>query len=112
MFVSLHPWADRKGAEHHVQAVIKEIQKRTGDIKEARVLAIAPPAIPGLAKRQVLHLSYNRQQVRMISRSLKPLLRSSWQKSTNVLKSVLPILSLTQKHLLTRLMWIAIRLRN
>lgn len=48
MFVSLHPWADRKGAEHHVQAVIKEIQKRTSDIKEARVLAIAPPAIPGL----------------------------------------------------------------
>lgn len=48
MFVNLHPWADRKGAEHHVQAVIKEIQKRTADIKEARVLAIAPPAIPGL----------------------------------------------------------------
>ncbi|WAC13196.1 efflux RND transporter permease subunit [Dyadobacter pollutisoli] len=48
MFVSLHPWANRKGAEHHVQAVIKEIQKRTADIKEARVLAIAPPAIPGL----------------------------------------------------------------
>jgi HAE1 family hydrophobic/amphiphilic exporter-1 len=48
MFVNLKPWADRKGAEHHVQAVIKEIQKRTSDIKEARVLAIAPPAIPGL----------------------------------------------------------------
>jgi len=48
MFVNLKPWADRKGAEHHVQAVIKEIQKRTADIKEARVLAIAPPAIPGL----------------------------------------------------------------
>jgi hydrophobic/amphiphilic exporter-1 (mainly G- bacteria), HAE1 family len=48
MFVNLHPWADRKGAEHHVQAVIKEIQKRTASIKEARILAIAPPAIPGL----------------------------------------------------------------
>jgi len=48
MFVSLHPWAERKGAEHHVQAVIKEIQKRTANIKEARILAIAPPAIPGL----------------------------------------------------------------
>lgn len=48
MFVSLHPWAKRKGAEHHVQAVIKEIQKRTSDIKEARIMAIAPPAIPGL----------------------------------------------------------------
>ncbi|MDQ6481584.1 multidrug efflux RND transporter permease subunit [Dyadobacter sp. LHD-138] len=50
MFVTLHPWADRVGAEHHVQAVIKEIQKRTADIKEARVLAIAPPAIPGLGQ--------------------------------------------------------------
>jgi HAE1 family hydrophobic/amphiphilic exporter-1 len=48
MFVSLHPWAQRKRPEQHVQAVIKEIQKRTSDIKEARILAIAPPAIPGL----------------------------------------------------------------
>lgn len=50
MFVTLQPWADRKGAEHHVQAVIKQIQQKTGDIKEARVLAIAPPAIPGLGQ--------------------------------------------------------------
>ena len=48
LFINLHPWAERKGAEHHVQSVIKEIQKRTADIREARVLAIAPPAIPGL----------------------------------------------------------------
>jgi HAE1 family hydrophobic/amphiphilic exporter-1 len=48
LFLSLQPWANRKGAEHHVQAVIKQIQQRTADIKEARVLAIAPPAIPGL----------------------------------------------------------------
>ncbi|TDE10495.1 efflux RND transporter permease subunit [Dyadobacter psychrotolerans] len=50
MFVNLHPWADRKGAEHHVQSVIKQISERTADIKEARVLAIAPPAIPGLGQ--------------------------------------------------------------
>lgn len=50
MFVTLQPWADRKGAEHHVQSVIKQIQQRTADIKEARVLAIAPPAIPGLGQ--------------------------------------------------------------
>jgi HAE1 family hydrophobic/amphiphilic exporter-1 len=48
LFVSLHPWAERKGAEQHVQAVIKKIQKETADLKEARVMAIAPPAIPGL----------------------------------------------------------------
>ncbi len=48
LFVSLKPWDDRKGKEHHVQAVFAQIQKITADIKEARVLPIAPPAIPGL----------------------------------------------------------------
>jgi HAE1 family hydrophobic/amphiphilic exporter-1 len=48
LFVSLKPWADREGKAHHVQAVFAEIMKKTADIKEARVLAIMPPAIPGL----------------------------------------------------------------
>ncbi|WP_025763526.1 efflux RND transporter permease subunit [Dyadobacter tibetensis] len=48
MFVNLHPWADRKGAEHHVQSVIAKIRQKTGDIKEARIMPISPPAIPGL----------------------------------------------------------------
>jgi len=50
LFVNLKPWDDREGKEHHVQAVIAQIQKITGDIKEARVLAISPPAIPGLGQ--------------------------------------------------------------
>ncbi|MEO6329906.1 MAG: multidrug efflux RND transporter permease subunit [Ginsengibacter sp.] len=48
MFVLLKPWNERKGKEHHVQNVISEIQQKTGSIKEARILAISPPAIPGL----------------------------------------------------------------
>jgi len=48
MFVKLHPWDDRKGKEHHVQSVIAKIRAATADIKEARVMPIAPPAIPGL----------------------------------------------------------------
>ena len=48
MFVLLKPWDDRKGKEHSVQSVIKQIQQRTASIKEARILAISPPAIPGL----------------------------------------------------------------
>jgi len=48
LFVNLQPWDQREGKEHHVQAVIAQIQKVTADIKEARVLAISPPAIPGL----------------------------------------------------------------
>ncbi|MBC7946618.1 MAG: multidrug efflux RND transporter permease subunit [Chitinophagaceae bacterium] len=48
MFVNLKPWDDRKGKDHHVQSVIAKIRALTADIKEARVLPIAPPAIPGL----------------------------------------------------------------
>ncbi|WP_044170474.1 efflux RND transporter permease subunit [Flectobacillus major] len=49
-FVNLKPWSDREGKEHHVQSVIEQIKKKTADIKEARVLPIAPPAIPGLGQ--------------------------------------------------------------
>ena len=48
IFVMLKPWDDRKGKEHHVQSVIAKIRAITGDIKEARVIPISPPAIPGL----------------------------------------------------------------
>ena len=48
MFVSLKSWDERKSKELQLQSIIDEIQKRTADIKEARILAIAPPAIPGL----------------------------------------------------------------
>ncbi len=50
LFVMLKPWDDRVGSDHHVKAVIAKIQKITSDIKEARVLAISPPAIPGLGQ--------------------------------------------------------------
>lgn len=50
MFVSLKPWEERTSKETQVQGVIAEIIKRTSDIKEARVLPIAPPAIPGLGQ--------------------------------------------------------------
>lgn len=48
MFVNLKPWDDRKGKEHHVQTIMAKIRSITADIKEARVIPIAPPAIPGL----------------------------------------------------------------
>lgn len=48
IFVNLKPWDDRKGKEHHVQNVMNKIRAVTADLKEARVLPIAPPAIPGL----------------------------------------------------------------
>lgn len=48
MFVRLKPWEERKGKGQDVQSVIGKIFAVTKDIKEARVLPIAPPAIPGL----------------------------------------------------------------
>ena len=71
MFVMLKPWDDRKGKEHHVQSVIAKISAATADIKEARVLPIAPPAIPGLGAHPVLHLSCSKQPVQTIFSNLK-----------------------------------------
>jgi len=48
IFVNLKPWDERSGDEHTSQAVAAKILKATADIKEARVLAILPPAVPGL----------------------------------------------------------------
>jgi HAE1 family hydrophobic/amphiphilic exporter-1 len=50
MFVLLKPWDDRKGKKHNVQSVIAQIRQKTANIKEARILAISPPAIPGLGQ--------------------------------------------------------------
>ncbi|HPZ87864.1 MAG TPA: efflux RND transporter permease subunit, partial [Flavihumibacter sp.] len=50
MFVSLKPWDVRKDKAMQVQGVMAEIMKRTADIKEARIMPIAPPAIPGLGQ--------------------------------------------------------------
>ncbi|RZK32097.1 MAG: efflux RND transporter permease subunit, partial [Hymenobacter sp.] len=50
MFVNLKPWEERDEDATRLNGVIAEIQKRTADIKEARVLTIAPPAIPGLGQ--------------------------------------------------------------
>lgn len=48
VFVNLKLWKDRDLDTESVPHVIAEIQKRTADIKEARIRVIAPPAIPGL----------------------------------------------------------------
>ncbi len=48
LFVTLKPWAERKGKGQHAQDVMNRIRADVADIKEARVLVIAPPAVPGL----------------------------------------------------------------
>src|SRR5690606_38175926 len=48
LFVTLKPWAERKGKGQHAQDVMNRVRASVADIKEARVLVIAPPACPGL----------------------------------------------------------------
>ena len=48
LFVNLHPWKERATKELELKNIIAEIQKQTADIKEAKIKAIGPPAIPGL----------------------------------------------------------------
>lgn len=50
LFVNLKHWDDRDLETESVPKIMAEIRKRTADIKEARILVIAPPAIPGLGQ--------------------------------------------------------------
>ncbi|WP_092098026.1 efflux RND transporter permease subunit [Pontibacter chinhatensis] len=47
-FMQLKPWAERKNEEDKLQGVMATLQQKFAGIKEANVLVVAPPAIPGL----------------------------------------------------------------
>jgi len=48
MFLQLKPWDERKEKAEQLQGVMAELNKRFAGIKEARIVVIQPPAIPGL----------------------------------------------------------------
>ncbi|MFT4061712.1 MAG: multidrug efflux RND transporter permease subunit [Edaphocola sp.] len=50
VFTSLEPWADRKDKSLQLQAIMDTLNKKFSVIKSARILVIAPPAIPGLGQ--------------------------------------------------------------
>jgi HAE1 family hydrophobic/amphiphilic exporter-1 len=50
VFVNLKHWDDRDPETESVPAIMAEIQRRTADIKEARILVVSPPAIPGIGQ--------------------------------------------------------------
>ncbi len=45
--ISLKNWDERKNREDAVDALVAEVQRRTADIKDAQVFAMAPPMISG-----------------------------------------------------------------
>ncbi|MEO9021601.1 MAG: multidrug efflux RND transporter permease subunit [Ginsengibacter sp.] len=50
MWIMLKPWDERKGKDQDEISIIKKIKKETADLKEANVLVIAPPPVPGLGR--------------------------------------------------------------
>ena len=49
-FIPLKPWSKRPGQGSSVQALITRLYKLLGPLKEANVLFVAPPAIPGIGQ--------------------------------------------------------------
>ena len=50
LWLSLKPWHQREGKGQNAQSIMAKIQQKTADLKEAKVLAISPPAVPGLGR--------------------------------------------------------------
>ncbi len=48
-FVSFQPWEDRKSPELSARAILQKLNGQFSRIPEARVFAVAPPAIPGIS---------------------------------------------------------------
>ena len=48
IFTSLQPWSDREDPSLSLQSISATLQKEFASIKEATILVISPPAIPGL----------------------------------------------------------------
>jgi hydrophobe/amphiphile efflux-1 (HAE1) family protein len=48
IFVQLKPWDERTGAGEDAPGIVKQLQARLARFKEASVIVIQPPAIPGL----------------------------------------------------------------
>ncbi|MEO5908205.1 MAG: multidrug efflux RND transporter permease subunit [Ginsengibacter sp.] len=50
MWIMLKPWDERKGKGQDEISIMQKIQQKTADIKDARILPIAPPPVPGLGR--------------------------------------------------------------
>jgi hydrophobic/amphiphilic exporter-1 (mainly G- bacteria), HAE1 family len=48
IFMQFKPWDERKKKSEQLYGIIAELQKRFASIKDARIVVIPPPAIPGL----------------------------------------------------------------
>jgi HAE1 family hydrophobic/amphiphilic exporter-1/multidrug efflux pump len=49
-FIPLKPWSQRPGRQSSAQALIERLYRLLGPLKEANVVLVAPPAIPGIGQ--------------------------------------------------------------
>ena len=49
-FIPLKPWSQRPGRQSSAQALLERLYKLLGPLKEANVVIVAPPAIPGIGQ--------------------------------------------------------------
>ncbi|HEY8784692.1 MAG TPA: multidrug efflux RND transporter permease subunit [Mucilaginibacter sp.] len=75
MFVQLKPWDERTSKEEQIGAIIANIQKRLARFKEANVVVIQPPAIPGLGSTSGFSFILEEKQaggdIKVFERTLK-----------------------------------------
>ena len=66
IFTSLDPWDERKSKELQLKGIMATLQKEFAVIKEANIIVIAPPAIPGLGQLADLLLNFSKKEVPMM----------------------------------------------
>jgi hydrophobe/amphiphile efflux-1 (HAE1) family protein len=49
-FIPLNPWSERPGTQSSVAGLIPRLSKELSAVKEANVVVVAPPAIPGIGQ--------------------------------------------------------------
>jgi HAE1 family hydrophobic/amphiphilic exporter-1 len=62
IFTQLKPWDERKDKSKQLNAIIASLQQKFAAIKEANVIVIAPPAIPGLGQTGGFTFELQQQQ--------------------------------------------------
>lgn len=62
LFTMLKPWDERKDKSQQLDAIIATLQKKFASIKQARIVVIPPPAIPGLGQTGGFTFELQQQQ--------------------------------------------------
>jgi HAE1 family hydrophobic/amphiphilic exporter-1 len=62
IFTQLKPWSERKDKAKQLNGIIASLQQKFAGIKEANIVVIPPPAIPGLGQTGGFTFELQQQQ--------------------------------------------------